>query len=280
MADIYFEKSDNKAIIFTGNYYAIFEGNKVVGKIELQGLKVEFEGKIDKIPDNKDEANEIIKSLFYDQPKQVKYGAIIEAENDNVKIKAWGIAINDVSSLFNKLSELKPLPIDTTRLSLQYDMPLHKVRKILKENPLNLDKEAYKFTISNYGNKLPKVEEQGNIKVLLDVTEEGGILILVYNGKQIYKAKVSFSTLYKYIEMDPKDLIEEAINLLEGFVNLLGKAGDSYVLPGIVEGVKQDGKIIIRSQNEEAELPGKNYDELKEFILSLRREVQSIIKNY
>lgn len=280
MSDIYFQKTDNKAIIYTGNYYAVFEGNRVYGKIDQQGLKVEFEGKIDKIPDNKDEANEIIKSLFYGQPKKVKYGAVVEAENDKVKIKAWGITINDVNSLFNKLSELKPFPMDATRLSLQYDMPIHKVKKILKENPLDLEKEAYKFTITNYGNRLPRVEEEGNIKILLDVSESGGILIMVYKNQQIYKAKIGFSTLYKYINMNFKELIDEAFNSLEGFINLLGKAGENNVLPGIVEGIKTDGKIVVKSENEEAEIPGNSYNELKEFVSQLRKEVLAIIKNY
>ncbi|QIW23536.1 hypothetical protein EWF20_04780 [Sulfolobus sp. S-194] len=274
MSEIYFEKKENRVVIFAGNYYAIFEGNNVKGKIEIQGLKVEFEGKIDKLPETKEEANEIIKSLFYQTPKKVSYGAVVEAENDKVRIKAWGITINDINALFNRLSEMKPLPIDVTKLSLQYDMPLHKVKKIVKDNPLKLQEEAYKFAISNFGNRLPRIEEKDNFKVILDVVEDGGILILVYKGEQIYKAKISFATLYKYLEMNSKELIEEAFNLLEGLINLQGKVrSDSNILPGIVEGQKKNGKFVIKSENEEAEIPGESYDEVKRFLSSLRREV-------
>lgn len=280
MTEIYFAKDKNKAIIFTGNYYAIFEGDKVQGKIEIQGLKVEFEGKVDKLPEGEKEAHEEIKSLFFGQPRSIKLGSIVEAENDKVKIKAWGITINDVNALFNKLSELTIAPIDVNRLSLQYDMPVNKVKKIVKENPLKLNEEALKYSLSTYGNRLPRVEEIGKLKVILDVSNDGGILILVYDGKQIYKTRISFPTLYKYVEMRPEELIEESFNLLEGFINLFGKAGDSHVLPGIVEGYVQDSKIIITSENEYAEIPGKSFDELRSFIESIRRELRNVIKNY
>ena len=280
MTDIYFVKHENKAVIFAGNYYAIFEGNKVRGKMDLQGLKVEFEGNVDKMPANAQEANDIIKSLFYERPKEVNYGSVVEASNGKVKIKAWGIIINDINALFNRLSEIKPLPVDVTRLSLQYDMPLNKVKKILKEVPLKLEEEAYKFTLSSFGNKLPRVEELNGIKVILDVVQDGGVIILAYEGRQIYKSRISFPTLYKYINMKPVELLEETVNLLEALINLYGKAGDKGTLPGIVEGVKQDSKIIIKSENEEAEIPAKNYDELKEFVSNLRKQLQNIIKNY
>mgnify|MGYP001772505455 CR=1 FL=1 len=278
MSDIYFVKKENRVIIFAGNYYAVFEGNKVKGKIELQGLKVEFEGNTDKIPSNVQEANEIIKSLFYEQPKQVNYGSVVEASNGKVKIKTWGIIINDINALFNKLSEIKPLPVDIARLSLQYDMPLNKVKKILKEDPLKLEKEAYKYALSTFGNKLPRVEDLNEIKVVLDVTQDGGIVILAYKGKQIYRAKISFPTLYNYIKMTPEELIEEVVNLLEALVNLYGKAGDKGILPGVVEGTKEDSKIIIKSENEEAEIPAEDYEGVKEFISLLRNKLQKIIK--
>lgn len=280
MSDIYFAKQQNRVIVFAGNYYAVFEGGKVKGRMDLQGLKVEFEGDVNKLPETPQEANDLIKSLFYERPKEIKYGSIVEASNGKVKMKAWGISINDINALFNRLSETKPLPLDYTRLSLQYDMPLNKVKKIVKENPLGLEEEAYRFTLSNFGNILPRVEELNKLKVILDVAQDGGILLLAYGGKQIYKIKVSFSTLYKYIEMSSIDLIGETINLLEGLINLYGKAGDKGVIPGIVEGLRQDGKVIIKSENEEAEIPAINYDELKNFVLTLRRELQSVIKNY
>lgn len=276
MSDIYFVKGENKVTIFAGNYHAVFEGNKVKGKIEQQGLKVEFEGIIDKLPSNVQEANEMIKSLFYEFPKQVNYGAVVEANNDKVKIRAWGIIINDINALFNKLSEIKPLPVDIAQISLQYDMPLNKVKKILKEDPLKLEEEAYKYALSNFGNRLPRVEELNEIKVILDAVQDGGIVILVYKGKQIYRAKISFPTLYNYIEMRPVELIEEVVNLLESLINLYSKAGEKGVLPGIVEGTKQDGKVIIKSENEEAEIPANNHDELKEFISLLRKRLQRI----
>ena len=280
MTDIYFVKNENRVIVFAGNYYAVFEGNKVKGKMDLQGLKVEFEGNVDKIPSDVQEANEMIKSLFYERPKEVSYGSVVEASNGKVKIKAWGIIINDINALFNKLSELKPLPVDVTKLSLQYDMPLNKVKKILKEAPLKLDEEAYKFTLSSFGSKLPRVEDLNGIKVILDVVQDGGVIILAYEGKQIYKARISFPTLYKYINMNPAELVEETVSLLEALINLYGKAGDKGVLPGVVEGVKQDSKIVIKSENEEAEIPAKSYEELKEFVSLLRKHLQNIIKNY
>ena len=274
MSEIYFVKDENRAIIFAGNYYAVFEGNKVKGKIDFQSLKVEFEGYVDKVPSDVQEANEMIKSLFYEQPKQVSYGSVVEASNGKVKIRAWGVIINDINSLFNKLSEIKPMPVDVTRISLQYDMPPNKVRKILKEAPLRLEEEAYKYTLLTYGNRLPRVEDLNGLKVILDVVQDGGLIILVYEGKQIYKAKISFPTLYNYIKMRPEELLEETINLLEGLINLYGKAGDKGVLPGIVEGIKQDGKIIIKSENELAEIPAKSYEELKEFVFTLRKRLQ------
>jgi len=274
MSEIYFVKDGNRAIIFAGNYYAVFEGNKVKGKIDLQSLKVEFEGYVDKVPSDVQEASEMIKSLFYEQPKQVSYGSVVEASNGRVKIRAWGVIINDINALFNRLSEIKPMPVDITRLSLQYDMPPNKVRKILKEAPLRLEEEAYKYTLSTYGNKLPRVEDFNGLKVILDVVQDGGMIILAYEGKQIYKAKISFPTLYNYIKMRTEELIEETVNLLEGLINLYGKAEDKGVLPGIVEGVKQDSKIIIKSENELAEIPAKNYEELKEFVSMLRKRLQ------
>jgi len=274
MSEIYFVKDGNRAIIFAGNYYAVFEGKRVKGKFDFQSLKVEFEGYVDKFPSDAQEANELIKSLFYEQPKQVSYGSVVEASNGRVKIRAWGVIINDINSLFNKLSEIKPMPVDVTRISLQYDMPPNKVRKILKESPLKLEEEAYKYTLSAYGNKLPRVEDLNGLKVILDVVQDGGLVILAYEGKQIYKAKISFPTLYNYIKMRSVELIEETINLLEGLINLYGKAGDKGVLPGIVEGVKQNGKIIIKSENELAEIPAKSYEELKEFVFTLRKRLQ------
>jgi len=270
----YFIRDGNKIVVITGFYTANFSDNKVWGKIELQGLKVEFEGVTDRVPNDINEANEIIKSLFLQPPKQVRNGAIVEAENDRVKIKAWGIIVKDVNALFNRLSEIKVTPVDITKLSLYYDLPPKKVKKILKENPLSLSQIAYADFLSRFGNKLPRVEDVKEFKIILDISQEFGEARLIYNGKQLYKVKVSYSTLAHYLQLSPKELLEEMFSSLEGIVNLLGKASNG-TLPGVVE-LNEEGeeKIVIRSENEEATLP-VSVDKLKEYLKNLREKVYS-----
>ncbi|MEJ2775603.1 hypothetical protein WIW90_05130 [Sulfolobaceae archaeon RB850M] len=270
----YFIRDGNKIVVITGFYTANFSDNRVWGKIELQGLKVEFEGVTDRVPNDINEANEIIKSLFLQPPKQVRNGAIVEAENDRVKIKAWGIIVKDVNALFNRLSEIKVTPVDITKLSLYYDLPPKKVKKILKENPLSLSQIAYADFLSRFGNKLPRVEDVKEFKIILDISQEFGEARLIYNGKQLYKVKVSYSTLAHYLQLSPKELLEEMFSSLEGIVNLLGKASNG-TLPGVVE-LKEEGeeKIVIRSENEEATLP-VSVDKLKEYLKNLREKVYS-----
>ncbi|MFP3226538.1 MAG: hypothetical protein RXQ80_06425 [Sulfolobaceae archaeon] len=269
----YFIRDGNKIVVITGFYTANFSDNKVWGKIELQGLKVEFEGVTDRVPNDINEANEIIKSLFLQPPKQVRNGAIVEAENDRVKIKAWGIIVKDVNALFNRLSEIKVTPVDITKLSLYYDLPPKKVKKILKENPLSLSQIAYADFLSRFGNKLPRVEDVKEFKIILDISQEFGEARLIYNGKQLYKVKVSYSTLAHYLELSPKELLEEMFSSLEGIVNLLGKASNG-TLPGVVELEEGEEKIVIRSENEEATLP-VSVDKLKEYLKNLREKVYS-----
>ncbi|MDT7876763.1 MAG: hypothetical protein RQ872_08620 [Sulfolobaceae archaeon] len=269
----YFIRDGNKIVVITGFYTANFSDNRVWGKIELQGLKVEFEGVTDRVPNDINEANEIIKSLFLQPPKQVRNGAIVEAENDRVKIKAWGIIVKDVNALFNRLSEIKVTPVDITKLSLYYDLPPKKVKKILKENPLSLSQIAYADFLSRFGNKLPRVEDVKEFKIILDISQEFGEARLIYNGKQLYKVKVSYSTLAHYLELSPKELLEEMFSSLEGIVNLLGKASNG-TLPGVVELEEGEEKIVIRSENEEATLP-VSVDKLKEYLKNLREKVYS-----
>ncbi|MFP3065366.1 MAG: hypothetical protein RXR59_07530 [Sulfolobus sp.] len=269
----YFIRDGNKIVVITGFYTANFSDNRVWGKIELQGLKVEFEGVTDRVPNDINEANEIIKSLFLQPPKQVRNGAIVEAENDRVKIKAWGIIVKDVNALFNRLSEIKVTPVDITKLSLYYDLPPKKVKKILKENPLSLPQIAYADFLSRFGNKLPKLEDVKEFKIILDISQEFGEARLIYNGKQLYKVKVSYSTLAHYLQLSPKELLEEMFSSLEGIVNLLGKASNG-TLPGVVELEEGEEKIVIRSENEEATLP-VSVDKLKEYLKNLREKVYS-----
>jgi len=269
----YFIRDGNKIVVITGFYTANFSDNRVWGKIELQGLKVEFEGVTDRVPNDINEANEIIKSLFLQPPKQVRNGAIVEAENDRVKIKAWGIIVKDVNALFNRLSEIKVTPVDITKLSLYYDLPPKKVKKILKENPLSLSQIAYADFLSRFGNKLPRVEDVKEFKIILDISQEFGEARLIYNGKQLYKVKVSYSTLAHYLQLSPKELLEEMFSSLEGIVNLLGKASNG-TLPGVVELKEGEEKIVIRSENEEATLP-VSVDKLKEYLKNLREKVYS-----
>jgi hypothetical protein len=269
----YFIRDGNKIVVITGFYTANFSDNRVWGKIELQGLKVEFEGVTDRVPNDINEANEIIKSLFLQPPKQVRNGAIVEAENDRVKIKAWGIIVKDVNALFNRLSEIKVTPVDITKLSLYYDLPPKKVKKILKENPLSLSQIAYADFLSRFGNKLPRVEDVKEFKIILDINQEFGEARLIYNGKQLYKVKVSYSTLAHYLQLSPKELLEEMFSSLEGIVNLLGKASNG-TLPGVVELEEGEEKIVIRSENEEATLP-VSVDKLKEYLKNLREKVYS-----
>jgi hypothetical protein len=269
----YFIRDGNKIVVITGFYTANFSDNRVWGKIELQGLKVEFEGVTDRVPNDINEANEIIKSLFLQPPKQVRNGAIVEAENDRVKIKAWGIIVKDVNALFNRLSEIKVTPVDITKLSLYYDLPPKKVKKILKENPLSLSQIAYADFLSRFGNKLPRVEDVKEFKIILDISQEFGEARLIYNGKQLYKVKVSYSTLAHYLQLSPKELLEEMFSSLEGIVNLLGKASNG-TLPGVVELEEGEEKIVIRSENEEATLP-VSVDKLKEYLKNLREKVYS-----
>jgi hypothetical protein len=269
----YFIRDGNKIVVITGFYTANFSDNRVWGKIELQGLKVEFEGVTDRVPNDINEANEIIKSLFLQPPKQVRNGAIVEAENDRVKIKAWGIIVKDVNALFNRLSEIKVTPVDITKLSLYYDLPPKKVKKILRENPLSLSQIAYADFLSRFGNKLPRVEDVKEFKIILDIRQEFGEARLIYNGKQLYKVKVSYSTLAHYLELSPKELLEEMFSSLEGIVNLLGKASNG-TLPGVVELEEGEEKIVIRSENEEATLP-VSVDKLKEYLKNLREKVYS-----
>jgi len=54
----------------------------------FRGLKVEFEGKVNSLPETVEEANEIMKSLSLSPPIKVEMGSAVEAENDKVKIKA------------------------------------------------------------------------------------------------------------------------------------------------------------------------------------------------
>ncbi|MFP3259869.1 MAG: hypothetical protein RXQ22_03075 [Sulfolobus sp.] len=269
----YFIRDGNKIVVITGFYTANFSDNRVWGKIELQGLKVEFEGVTDRVPNDINEANEIIKSLFLQPPKQVRNGAIVEAENDRVKIKAWGIIVKDVNALFNRLSEIKVTPVDITKLSLYYDLPPKKVKKILKENPLSLSQIAYADFLSRFGNKLPRVEDVKEFKIILDISQEFGEARLIYNGKQLYKVKVSYSTLAHYLQLSPKELLEEMFSSLEGMVNLLGKASNG-TLPGVVGLEEGEEKIVIRSENEEATLP-VSVDKLKEYLKNLREKVYS-----
>ena len=271
----YFIRDGNKIVVITGLYTASFSDNRVWGKIELQGLKVEFEGVTDRVPNDINEANEIIKSLFLQPPKQVKNGAVVVAENDRVKVKAWGIIVKDVNALFNRLSEIKAIPVDITKLSLYYDLPPKKVKKILKENPLNLSQIAYADFLSRFGNKLPRVEDVKEFKIILDISQEYGEARLIYNGKQLYKVKVSYSTLAHYLQLSPKELLEELLGSLEGLVNLLGKASDG-TLPGVVELKTEEGgeKVIIRSENEEAIFPVQ-VNELKDYLKNLREKVYS-----
>ena len=266
----YLIKNDNRITVITGNYTAEFEGNSVKGFMDFQGLKVEFEGKVDSLPKTVEEANEIIKSLFLSPPIKVKMGSVVEAENDKVKIKAWGIIINDINSLFNKLSEIKIFPVDVNKISHYYDLPPKVVKNILKESPLEVDERAQRDFMHKYGTQLPRVEELGEFKVILDVDKNFGIARIFYNNIFIYSVKVSLSTLAHYLKLDTKDLIEELLYSLEALINLAGKATGN-VLPGVVE-VHNDGIIKITSSNEVAEIPINDMSRLSEFIDELRKK--------
>ena len=266
----YFIKDKDKVTVITGNYTAVFEGNKVKGLIDFQGLKVEFEGKADSLPTSVEDANEIIKSLFLSPPTNVKMGSVVEAENDRVRVKAWGIIINDVKALFNKLSELKLFPVDVNKISDYYDIPPKRVKDLLKESPLQIDEEAVRDFIRKYGNRLPRLEELGDFKVFLDMENNYGVAKLFYKNSLIYSVKVSLSTLAHYLELSPKDLIEELLYSLEALTNLAGKASNN-VLPGVVE-VRVDGEVKIITHNEVAELPLSNVNDIRNYIDELRKK--------
>jgi hypothetical protein len=74
---------------------------------------------VNSLPETVKEANEIMKSLFLSPPIKVKMGSVVEAKNEKVKIKPWGIIVNDTNSLINKLSEIKIFPVDVNKIALQ-----------------------------------------------------------------------------------------------------------------------------------------------------------------
>ncbi|AAY80396.1 hypothetical protein [Sulfolobus acidocaldarius] len=270
----YIINHEDKAIVFTGNYTAIFEKNVVRGKIEIpQGLKAEFEGKTEKLPSKVQEAHDIIKSLFVSPPLNVKLGYIVEAENDKVKLRAWGIIINDVKSLFNRLSEMKIFPVDFNALSLKYSLPIKVIKDIIEKKPFEFEDEVYKEFLKKFGSMLPRVEDFKNFRIIINVSKEYGTVILLFNGNIIYSSKINYSTVSHYLLLSPRELIEELVFSIEGLVNLLGKAKSDLVLPGVVEGKLNQDVFQIRSVNEELSLPVKSVEEVSNFVQKLRKEI-------
>ena len=139
-----------------------------------------------------------------------------------------------------------------------------------RDSPLEIDEKAQKDFMHRYGSQLPRIEEIGEFKVILDVDKNFGIARLFYDNYLIYSVKVSLSTLAHYLKLSPEELIEELLYSLEALVNLAGKASGS-LLPGVVE-VYNDGKVKITSSNETAELPINDVNKLNEYVDELRKK--------
>ena len=82
-------------------------------------------------------------------------GSVVEAKNEKVKIKPWGIIVNDTNSLINKLSEIKIFPVDVNKISHYCDLSPKVVKNILKESPLEVNKRAQRDFMHRYGTRLP-----------------------------------------------------------------------------------------------------------------------------
>ncbi|MGC9105054.1 MAG: hypothetical protein ACP5HQ_01310 [Thermoprotei archaeon] len=268
-----FSKQKDRVILHTRLYHAVFKGNKVRGHIEDAGLKVDFIGKVDKAPESPEEAHNAIVSLFSEPPTEVKLGAVVLAKNSRAKIRAWGIKINDVKALFNKLSTLKFIPVDVKDLSDVYGMRIGEVKRALKEPKVGtLTEQATKERAKRYKAK-SRVAKVGEVTAKLVLKGRAPKVELYLGTVKLYEGQVSVNAVDQYFKMSNKELVEEAISHLEALINLLGKAGDQMVIPGIVEGKVRDGKVFIRTATERAVLPWGGYQSLVSFVNQLRQMV-------
>lgn len=268
-----FNKIDGKAVLATRLYYAVFHNGRVRGRIDDAGLRVEFIGKVDRIPQSAEDAHSMITSLFNEPPSKVRLGAVVFAENNKVKVKAWGIKIADVRALFNRLSTLKLLPIDIREISEIYGLRIGKVKRILKTSGGEaLKKEATQEKSKRYRKARKSVEVNG-IKVQIRLDKKRPILVLKYGKRKIYEGEISQKAVEQYIDLanrNARELVREAVMHLEGLVNLLGKAGEEMVIPGIIEAKVKDGKVYIRTATEKAILPWSGWDGVNKFLAEIR----------
>lgn len=271
MAKVLFRKEKDRAVIYTRLYQAAFRGNRVKGRIEDSGLKVLFVGKVDKLPETPEEAHNAIASLFNERPTRVKLGAVVLAENSKVKAKAWGIRINDVNSLFDRLSTLKFVPVDVKDLSDVYGMRIGEIKKAVKSvEQYDLGSLATKDRARRYKVEVKRAKV-GDFVVRLVLKGRLPRLVLSVGGVKLYEGQVSAQAVDQYFKMGGKELVEEALYHLEGLVNLLGKAGNAMLIPGVVEAKVKDGKVMIRTASEMAVLPWGGYGSLVEFVANLRK---------
>ena len=268
-----FNKTDGKAVLATRLYYAVFRNGRVRGRIDDAGLRVEFLGKVDRIPQSAEEAHSMITSLFNEPPSKVRLGAVVLAENSKVKVRAWGIKIVDVRALFNRLSTLKLLPIDVREVSDIYGLRIGHVKRILKTSGGEaLKKEATEEKSKRYKRARKSVEVNG-IKVQIRLDRRRPVLVIKYGKRKVYEGEIGQKAVEQYIDLanrNARELVREAVMHLEGLVNLLGKAGEVMVIPGIIEARIKDGKVYIRTATERAVLPWSGWDGVNRFLAEIR----------